>query len=245
VILEPPIEPMLAALGDGLPAGDGWLFEPKWDGFRAIVFRDGARLYLQSRDLKPLDRYFPDLAAPLLAALPERSVVDGEIVIATGHGLDFDALMGKSRSKASSATEESLLFEPNAIRDDQMILDPEKDEDEPLDYETRRTGRILVQVSIRLQVGLGDTLHHPAVSEQRDQELISGQSDRKRPVWRRYVDQGSQPADLEPKDRPEGKRPSLEVGSIEVPECLLTAGGSLRPVSSLIKDIREYIMVID
>jgi ATP-dependent DNA ligase len=101
VILEPPIEPMLTTLGDGLPAGDGWLFEPKWDGFRAIVFRDGNRLYLQSRDLKPLDRYFPDLAAPLLAALPERCVVDGEIVIATAHGLDFDALQLRLHPAAS------------------------------------------------------------------------------------------------------------------------------------------------
>jgi ATP-dependent DNA ligase len=101
VIVEPPIEPMLAKLANELPAGDGWLFEPKWDGFRAIVFRDRDRLYLQSRDLRPLDRYFPDLAAPLLATLPERCVVDGEIVIATGHGLDFDALQLRLHPAAS------------------------------------------------------------------------------------------------------------------------------------------------
>ncbi len=101
MILEPPIEPMLAKLASELPAGDGWLFEPKWDGFRAIVFRDGDRLYLQSRDLRPLDRYFPELAAPLLATLPERCVVDGEIVIATGHGLDFDALQLRLHPAAS------------------------------------------------------------------------------------------------------------------------------------------------
>ena len=101
MILEPPIEPMLATLADELPTGDGWLFEPKWDGFRAIVFRERNRLYLQSRDLRPLDRYFPDLAAPLLAVLPERCVVDGEIVIATGHGLDFDALQLRLHPAAS------------------------------------------------------------------------------------------------------------------------------------------------
>ena len=62
---------MLAKLATELPAGDGWLFEPKWDGFRAIVFRDGDRVYIQSRDLKPLDRYFPELeAAPARAACP-------------------------------------------------------------------------------------------------------------------------------------------------------------------------------
>ena len=72
--VAPPIEPMLAKAVDGLPDGDGWLFEPKWDGFRAIVFRDGDEVYTQSRDLKPLDRYFPELAEPLRAALPERCV---------------------------------------------------------------------------------------------------------------------------------------------------------------------------
>ena len=78
----PPVEPMLAKASDGLPEGDGWLFEPKWDGFRALVFRDGDELYIQSRDLKPLDRYFPELAEPLRANIPERCVLDGEVVIA-------------------------------------------------------------------------------------------------------------------------------------------------------------------
>ncbi len=99
--IEPPIEPMLAKLATELPAGDGWLFEPKWDGFRAIVFRSGDRLYMQSRDLKPLDRYFPELAAGCRADLPARCVVDGEIVIATDHGLDFDALQLRLHPAAS------------------------------------------------------------------------------------------------------------------------------------------------
>jgi len=90
--IEPPVEPMLAKLASELPPGDGWLFEPKWDGFRAIVFRSGERLYLQSRDLKPLGRYFPELESRLRARLPERCVVDGEIVIVGERGLDFDAL---------------------------------------------------------------------------------------------------------------------------------------------------------
>jgi len=78
---------MLAKAADGLPEGDGWLFEPKWDGFRAIVFRDGDESYIQSRDLKPLNRYFPELDAPLLASLPNRCVLDGEVVIAGEGGL--------------------------------------------------------------------------------------------------------------------------------------------------------------
>jgi ATP-dependent DNA ligase len=100
-MLKPPIEPMLAKLASELPPGDGWLFEPKWDGFRAIVFRDGESLYIQSRDLKPLGRYFPELEAALREGLPERSVVDGEIVIARPRGLDFDALQMRLHPAAS------------------------------------------------------------------------------------------------------------------------------------------------
>ncbi len=91
--VNPPVEPMLAKPAGTIPDGHGWLYEPKWDGFRAIVFRDGDELLVQSRDLKPLDRYFPELRGPLLDALPSRCVVDGEIVIAGAHGLDFDALL--------------------------------------------------------------------------------------------------------------------------------------------------------
>ena len=87
-------------IGD-IPEGAGWLFEPKWDGFRAIVFRDGDEIYIQSRDLKPLDRYFPELAAPLRATLPERCVLDGEIVIAGPDGLDFESLLLRIHPAAS------------------------------------------------------------------------------------------------------------------------------------------------
>ncbi len=97
----PPLEPMLAKASDGLPDGDGWLYEPKWDGFRAIVFRDGDETLIQSRDLKPLDRYFPELAAPLCASLPERCVMDGEVVISTGGALDFEALLLRIHPAAS------------------------------------------------------------------------------------------------------------------------------------------------
>src|SRR5439155_771044 len=99
--IEPPIEPMLSKAAAELPEGDGWLFEPKWDGFRAIVFRDRDRVYLQSRDLKPLDRYFPELQPAFLASLPARCVVDGEIVIAGERGLDFEALQMRLHPAAS------------------------------------------------------------------------------------------------------------------------------------------------
>jgi ATP-dependent DNA ligase len=90
---DPPLEPMLAKPAAALPDGDGWLYEPKWDGFRAIVFRDGDEVLTQSRDLKPLDRYFPELGAPFRASLPARCVLDGEVVIRTGDRLDFDSLL--------------------------------------------------------------------------------------------------------------------------------------------------------
>jgi ATP-dependent DNA ligase len=99
--IEPPIEPMLSKPAADLPEGDGWLFEPKWDGFRAIVFRAGDRVYTQSRDCRPLDRYFPELADLFRATLPARAVVDGEIVIAGPHGLDFDALQLRLHPAAS------------------------------------------------------------------------------------------------------------------------------------------------
>jgi ATP-dependent DNA ligase len=100
--IAPPLEPMLAKLADDLPPAGAVLYEPKWDGFRAIVFRgSGSDLYIQSRDLRPLDRYFPELHDALLGALPAGSVFDGEIVIATPGGLDFDALQLRLHPAAS------------------------------------------------------------------------------------------------------------------------------------------------
>ena len=99
----PPIKPMLAKLARTMPDTDGLLFEPKWDGFRCIVFRDGDELALTSRNQKPFNRYFPELLPGLRAALPERAVVDGEIVVpdANGRGLDFDALQQRIHPAAS------------------------------------------------------------------------------------------------------------------------------------------------
>jgi ATP-dependent DNA ligase len=100
-LIEPPVLPMLAKRVDAIPHGGGWSFEPKWDGFRTLIFRDGDDLLIQSRDGKPLDRYFPELRAALLARLPQRCVLDGEIVIAGPHGLDFDALQLRVHPAAS------------------------------------------------------------------------------------------------------------------------------------------------
>ena len=99
--VAPPVRPMLAKRAAALPAAGHYLFEPKWDGFRALVFRNGPELLLQSRDLKPLNRYFPELIEPLLAQLPERCVVDGELVIAGAGGLEFESLLLRIHPAAS------------------------------------------------------------------------------------------------------------------------------------------------
>jgi ATP-dependent DNA ligase len=112
--IDPPVEPMLARLASELPEGEGVLFEPKWDGFRAIVFRGSGRAYIQSRELRPLNRYFPDVHAAVLAQLPDGCVVDGEIVIATAHGLDFDALQMRLHP-AASRVEKLALVTPAAF----------------------------------------------------------------------------------------------------------------------------------
>jgi ATP-dependent DNA ligase len=92
---------MLAKRVDALPTGEGWIFEPKWDGFRALVFRDGNEVFIQSRDEKPLHRYFPEVVETLLAELPPRCVLDGEIVIAKDGALDFEALQLRLHPAAS------------------------------------------------------------------------------------------------------------------------------------------------
>jgi len=88
----PPVAPMLAKLDREIPRGEGWRYEPKWDGFRAIVFREGSDVLIQSRDARPLERYFPELVPALREAFPPGTVVDGEIILAVRGVLDFDSL---------------------------------------------------------------------------------------------------------------------------------------------------------
>ncbi|HEY8212247.1 MAG TPA: ATP-dependent DNA ligase, partial [Myxococcaceae bacterium] len=99
--VKPPVSPMLAKLAREMPVGEQWAYEPKWDGFRCIVFREGERLQLQSRKTQPLERYFPELLPALKAALPGRAVMDGEIVVAGPRGLDFDSLQLRIHPAAS------------------------------------------------------------------------------------------------------------------------------------------------
>src|SRR6202034_3791297 len=101
----PPVAPMLAKPVDSIPTGD-YIFEPKWDGFRSIVFRDGDEVEIGSRNERPMTRYFPELVEAFTASLPPRCVVDGEIVIpdASGRRLDFEALLQRIHPAASRGT---------------------------------------------------------------------------------------------------------------------------------------------
>ena len=113
--VNPPLLPMLAKRVSALPVGEGFIFEPKWDGFRTLVFRDGDEIFVQSRDEKPLNRYYPEVMEPLKAALPERVVLDGELVIARGGVLDFDALQLR-RTPPNRACASWLAEIPQSLR---------------------------------------------------------------------------------------------------------------------------------
>src|SRR5437764_4580487 len=140
---DPPLAPMLSKAADALPGGDGWLFEPKWDGFRTLVFRDGDEIVLRSRDEKPMNRYFPGLLAPLAAALPERCVVDGEIVIAGARGLDFEALLLRIHPAASRVKLLAAESPASFIVWDLLALDDDDLREAPLSERRARLERAL------------------------------------------------------------------------------------------------------
>ncbi|HVS30451.1 MAG TPA: ATP-dependent DNA ligase, partial [Thermoanaerobaculia bacterium] len=140
---SPPIEPMLSTAAGALPDGDGWLFEPKWDGFRTLVFRDGGEIMLQSRDEKPMNRYFPELEGPLVAALPERCVVDGEIVIAGSSGLDFEALLLRIHPAASRVKLLAAETPASYVAWDLLALGDEDLREVPLGVRRERLERAL------------------------------------------------------------------------------------------------------
>ena len=129
--VNPPVSPMLAKLTREFPEADDLIYEPKWDGFRCIVFRDGDEIELGSRNTKPFTRYFPELVESLRANIPERVVLDGEIVIPSESGLDFDALQlrmhpAESRVKKLSAEIPAsfVAFDLLALADVDLTTEP-------------------------------------------------------------------------------------------------------------------------
>ncbi|MDP3236759.1 MAG: ATP-dependent DNA ligase [Myxococcales bacterium] len=118
----PPLEPMLAKANDEIPEGPGWRYEPKWDGFRAIVFRDGDSLELSSRGGRPLARYFPELLEALKAVLPAQCILDGEIILAGAKGLDFEALQSRLHPAASRVNKLALEIPTSFVAFDLLGL---------------------------------------------------------------------------------------------------------------------------
>jgi ATP-dependent DNA ligase len=138
---------MLSRAADALPDGDGWLFEPKWDGFRTLVFRDGGELLLQSRDEKPMNRYFPELIEPLSRQLPSRCVLDGEIVIAGPRGLDFEALLLRIHPAASRVNLLAREIPASFVTWDLLALDEADLRSSPLEVRRRRLEEALVEAA--------------------------------------------------------------------------------------------------
>src|SRR4030095_16002367 len=139
----PPLAPMLSRAADDLPGDEGWQFEPKWDGFRTLVFRDGDEVVLQSRDEKPMNRYFPELMAPLRATLPERCVLDGEIVIVGAEGLDFEALLLRIHPATSRVTLLARESPASFVAWDVLVIDDEDLRQAPLAVRRERLERAL------------------------------------------------------------------------------------------------------
>jgi ATP-dependent DNA ligase len=135
---DPPLEPMLARAAPEIPRDGSWLYEPKWDGFRAIVFRDGEKVHVASRNALTLERYFPELLDPLRDALSDRCIVDGEVVIATDHGLDFDALQLRIHPAASRVKMLSEQTPASVVLFDLLALGDADLRERPL--EERRRG---------------------------------------------------------------------------------------------------------
>src|SRR5262245_15106053 len=143
---------MLSTAAEGLPEGEGWLFEPKWVGFRTLVFRDGADILLQSRDEKPMNRYFPELLAPLARALPARCVLDGEIVIVGAGGLDFEALLLRIHPAASRVKLLAAQSPASYVAWDVLAQDDEDLRAVPLAARRERLERLLARARPPVQL---------------------------------------------------------------------------------------------
>lgn len=161
--MNPPILPMLARRIDEIPDASGWIFEPKWDGFRTIVFRDNAEILIQSRDGKSLNRYFPELLETLQAQLPDSCVLDGEIVVAGRSGLDFDALQLRIHPAASRVKLLSQQTPASVVFFDLLSENRRDLRDEP--FEFRRKELELLLSSAKSPIHVTPATREKAVAE--------------------------------------------------------------------------------
>jgi ATP-dependent DNA ligase len=148
----PPIAPMLALAKDSLPVGEGWLYEPKWDGFRCIVFYDGESVELTSRNERPLTRYFPEVIETLSFELATPCVLDGEIVIAGPNGLDFDALLQRIHPAVSRVTKLATETPASFVAFDLLALGDLDLRSAPLEERRRRLEELLAQAAAPLHL---------------------------------------------------------------------------------------------
>jgi ATP-dependent DNA ligase len=153
----PPLEPMLGTLADALPRGDGWWYEPKWDGFRVLVFKDGDEIDLRSRDSRPLLRYFPEVGEALKKALPDVAVADGEIVIATPTGLDFESLQLRLHPAASRVNKLSKELPASVVLWDLLAVGADDLREAPFSERRKRLQSAVRQTAdVRLTPGTTD-----------------------------------------------------------------------------------------
>jgi ATP-dependent DNA ligase len=160
---QPPVPHMLAKAADAIPTGESWLYEPKWDGFRALVFYDGSATYLQSRDLKPLGRYFPELEQSLPGALGRPLVLDGEIVIARDQALDFEALQMRIHPAESRVRMLAQQTPASFVAFDILALGDEDLRDRPFAERRRRLEEALAAVGP--PVYLTPATHDPVLAQ--------------------------------------------------------------------------------
>ena len=202
----PPLAPMLSKASDALPTGEGWLFEPKWDGFRTLVFRDGGEILLQSRDLKPMNRYFPELVAPLSAALPERCVVDGEVVIVGKGGLDFEALLLRIHPAASRVKLLASQMPASFVAWDLLAIGDEDLRETPLSVRRERLDTVMARVAP--PVHLSPSTRDRALAED---------------WFRRFEGAGLDGVMAKPLDEPycPGKRTMIKVKHARTADCVV------------------------
>ncbi len=159
----PPVRPMLAKTAPGVPREAGLSYEPKWDGFRCIVFRDGDEVELGSRNDRPLTRYFPEVAELLKQALPDKCVVDGEIVVVTDQGLDFDTLQNRLHPAASRVNKLAVETPASFVAFDLLALGDKDLTDEPF-AERRRLLETILDTELS-RVHLTPITQDPDVAE--------------------------------------------------------------------------------